>query len=53
MGYDSEERCLEVLKAWNKLDAPSNVEKLRNETVQKIQGNRNPFVDHPELVDQL
>ena len=53
MGYDSEERCLEVLKSWNKLDAPSNVEKLRNETVQKIQGNRNPFVDYPELVDQL
>lgn len=53
LGYDSEERCLEVLKAWNKLDAPSNVEKLRNDTVQKIQGNRNPYVDHPELVDQL
>ena len=53
LGYDSEERCLEVLKAWNKLDAPSDVEKLRNDTVQKIQGNRNPFVDYPNLVDQL
>ena len=53
MGYGTEERCLEVLKAWNKLDAPSTVEKLRNDTVQKIQGNRNPFVDYPNLVDQL
>ena len=53
MGYPTEERCLEVLKAWNKLDAPSTVEKLRNDTVQKIQGNRNPFVDFPNLVDQL
>ena len=53
MGYPSEERCLEVLKAWNKLDPPSTVEKLRNDTVQKIQGNRNPFVDYPNLVDQL
>ena len=53
MGYPTEERCLEVLKAWNKLDAPSTVEKLRNDTVQKIQGNRNPFVDYPNLVDQL
>ena len=53
MGYDNEDRCLEVLKEWNKIDAPSDVEKLRNETVQKIQGNRNPFVDYPELVDQL
>ena len=53
MGYSTEERCLEVLQSWNKLDPPSNVEKLRNDTVQKIQGNRNPFVDYPELVDQL
>ena len=53
MGYSDHERCLEELKEWNKLDAPSDVEKLRNNTVQKVQGNRNPFVDHPELVDQL
>lgn len=53
MGYNSEERSLEVLQAWNKLDPPSSVEKLRNDTVQKIQGNRNPFVDYPQLVDQL
>lgn len=53
MGYDSEDRCKEVLMAWNKLDTPSEVEKLRNNTVQKIQGNRNPFVDYPELVDQM
>jgi endonuclease I len=53
MGYETEERCLEVLQAWNKLDPPSSVEKLRNDTVQKIQGNRNPFVDYPELVDRI
>lgn len=53
MGYSTPERCAEILKAWNKLDPPSNVEKLRNITVQKIQGNRNPFVDYPDLVDQM
>ena len=53
MGYDSEARCLEVIKSWCKIDPPSSVEKLRNDTVQKIQGNRNPFVDYPNLVDQL
>ena len=53
MGYTSDEKCMEVLKAWNKLDPPSNVEKLRNDTVQKIQGNRNPFVDYPNLVDRM
>ena len=53
MGYEDDERCGEILMEWNKLDPVSDVEKLRNDTVQKIQGNRNPFVDHPELVDQL
>ena len=53
MGYQSEDKCKEVLKLWNKLDPVSDVEKLRNNTVQKIQGNRNPFVDYPELVDQI
>ena len=53
MGYDSEERCLEVLNRWNEVDPPSDVEKLRNNTVQKVQGNRNPFVDYPELVARI
>ena len=53
MGYSDVKKCQEVLKEWNKMDEPSSVERLRNDTVQKIQGNRNPFVDHPELMDQL
>lgn len=53
MGYESDDECKEILKAWNKLDPPSEVEKLRNTTVQKIQGNRNPFIDYPELADQM
>ena len=53
MGYSTEQRCQEKLAAWNELDPPSEVEKLRNDTVQKIQGNRNPFVDYPELVNQM
>ena len=38
---------------WNNLDKPSEVEKLRNTTVQKVQGNRNPFVDYPDLVEKM
>lgn len=53
IGYDSEDKCLEVLSRWNQIDPPSDVEKLRNNTVQKIQGNRNPFVDYPELLDRI
>ena len=51
-GYDSEQRCQQVMRQWNEMDPPSDVEKLRNDTVQKLQGNRNPFVDFPNLMDQ-
>ncbi len=53
MGYKDLSVAQKILKEWNKLDPPSKVEKTRNDTVQRIQGNRNPLVDHPELVDQL
>ena len=53
MGYESLDKCAQKLVEWNEIDPPSEVEKLRNTTVQKIQGNRNPFVDFPELMEQL
>ena len=54
LGYGpNQERAYEKLCEWNRIDPPSATEKLRNDTVQKMQGNRNPFVDHPELMDQL
>ncbi len=54
LGYGpNRERVFEKLCEWNNMDPPSSTEKLRNDTVQKLQGNRNPFVDHPELMEQL
>ncbi len=54
MGYGNDsERVREKLCEWNEMDPPSETEKLRNNTVQGIQGNRNMFVDHPELMNQL
>ena len=41
------------LKKWNKADPVDDEERTRNDDIQKIQGNRNPFVDFPELVDQI
>lgn len=52
LGY-KEDKCYKKLIEWNKLDKPSDVEKLRNDTVQKIQGNRNPFVDYPDLMETI
>mgnify|MGYP003311630718 CR=1 FL=1 len=42
-----------MLVAWNKLDPVSEVEEYRNHTVEQIQGNRNPFVDHPDWLNTL
>ena len=38
----------EMLLRWNEQDPVDEFEKKRNEESYKIQGNRNPFIDHPE-----
>jgi len=48
-----DERQEEVLRKWNKDDAVDAEEAERNELIVKLQGNRNPFVDYPELVDKV
>ena len=40
----------QVLRAWHILDPPDAKELDRNNAIATIQGNRNPFVDHPEWV---
>nr|WP_234043044.1 endonuclease [Streptomyces marianii] len=45
---------LSVLKQWNQQDPPDDFEKKRNQTVfDEFQHNRNPFIDHPEWVDEI
>lgn len=41
---------LTTLLLWHLSDPPSPEEKTRNDAVYGIQQNRNPFVDHPEMV---
>ena len=40
----------EMLVKWNNLDPVDDMERQRNQAVELIQGNRNPFVDHPEYM---
>lgn len=37
-----------VILNWNDQDPPDERERYRNAMVQTFQGNRNPFIDHPE-----
>jgi endonuclease I len=43
---------MSALLAWHQADPPNAAEVLRNDVVQSFQGNRNPFIDHPEWATQ-
>ena len=44
---------LSILLEWHEEDPPDAFEINRNEVVYSYQGNRNPFVDHPEFVYEI
>lgn len=43
---------LSTLLQWHQLDPPDAAERERNEVIYSFQGNRNPFIDHPEWATQ-
>ena len=44
---------LSVLLEWHAEDPVDDLERARNEVVFGFQGNRNPFIDHPEWAECL
>ncbi|CAH9065618.1 hypothetical protein PSECIP111951_03401 [Pseudoalteromonas holothuriae] len=42
-----------MLLRWHQADPVDNIERARNQAAHEFQGNRNPFVDHPEFVQQI
>lgn len=43
----------DLLIQWHRMDPVSPKEKARAVEVNKIQGNRNPFIDYPELAEYI
>ena len=44
---------LSTLLRWHNQDPPDDWERERNNRVETIQGNRNPFIDRPEFVERI
>lgn len=44
---------IQLLLKWHRLDPVSSHEQNRNEVGYRYQGNRNPFIDHPEWVERI
>lgn len=49
IGKDEEK----ILRKWHREDPVDQEEALRNEEIFKLQKNRNPFIDFPDLVDRV
>ena len=41
------------LRSWNYEDQPDRRERERNDAIEDLQSNRNPFVDRPDFVDRI
>lgn len=44
---------LKTLLEWHRSDPPGLYERHRNAAIAELQGNRNPFIDHPEWADRI
>ncbi|MCB0507880.1 MAG: endonuclease [Chitinophagales bacterium] len=44
---------LKLCVKWHKQDPPDAFERKRNDSVQAIQGNRNPYIDFPNWVEKV
>lgn len=50
---DPEHGKLSTLLTWHEQDPVDDFERNRNEVVYSYQGNRNPYIDHPEFVNNV
>lgn len=44
---------IETLMKWHIQEPPTEAEMTRNDAIEDVQGNRNPFIDHPEYAEMI
>jgi len=44
---------LSLLRIWNDLDKPDEKERQRDQMIKDLQGNGNPFIEDPSLIDNV
>ncbi len=49
LGSEGLFESIEIMLKWHMQDPPSLTEMVRNDGAEDYQGNRNPFIDYPEL----
>ncbi|WP_413560588.1 endonuclease I family protein [Bdellovibrio sp. HCB209] len=52
-GISMSPRQEKFLRKWNQEDPVDDEERARNNAIMGVQGNRNPFIDYPELADRI
>ena len=52
-GMPMDDTMERVLRRWNAADPPDAAEQARNRAIREAQGNENPFVTSPEMVEQI
>ncbi len=52
-GANIKDKPMEMLLKWHEQDPVSQKEISRNNAVYNIQGNRNPFIDHPHFANAI
>lgn len=51
--FDTEGIMIDILLIWNAEDPVSEYEMNRNDILEDLQGNRNPFIDNPYLATKI
>lgn len=51
--FNSVAQSFNVLLQWHYLDPVDQNEMIRNNRIAEVQGNRNPFIDYPDLVSRI